>query len=75
MAEQNKLEDAVFDASVALRRANAILRMVVNEYFDSDAQHSPMMFIGRDYEDICASLSAVQCFLHEADEKLNTADK
>ncbi len=74
MTEQNKLEDAVFDVSVALQRANAILRLIVNEYFDTDLEHSQMLFIERDFEDICASLSVVQCILHEANEQLNAAD-
>lgn len=72
MSEQEKvMNDAVLDADVATQRAKAILRMVINEYFDTEAQ-TAIMFVERDYDDISACLSTVQCLLHEAAETLDS---
>lgn len=72
MSEQEReTNDAVFDSDVTLQRARAILRLVINEYFDGEVQNS-IMFIERDFDDIAACLSTVQCLLHEAVETLDS---
>lgn len=75
MSEQErKINDAIFEASVSIQRARAILRLIVNEYFDSAPGELSMLILKRDYNDVAAALSVVQSLLYEVDKYIAEAD-
>ena len=74
VAENMKLDDQLFDATVSANRASAILRLICNEYFDSISSDFTISLVQRDYTEIVDALSVVMCLFHETTTILNSIE-